>query len=214
MAPTTCGRHRWTIKMHCEQESHQNLSLFFLSLSFYLFLSLSPFSLFREERQREREREIFIPPDGNVFPSNKIISRSGTLTLTYCWLTFLLTVHMSLRKRPMGFAASFRPVSSCFSLSGSFRIVAHCDLSGYLYFLRLDIFLSPPNVEANQSSAIFLGTFTRWNARSAIERAFMKAKTTMFSLFSSNFSVYNRSWTRHVGSRHRHVSNREVIVRK
>ena len=142
MAPTTCGRHRWTIKMHCEQESHQNLSLFFLSLSFSLSISffLSPPSLSFEKRDNEREREIFIPPDGNVFPSNKIISRSGTLTLTYCWLTFLLTVHMSLRKRPMGFAASFRPVSSYFSLSGSFRIVAICRItcifSVSIYFFR------------------------------------------------------------------------------
>lgn len=49
------------------------------SLSLFLSRCLSP-SLFREERQRERF--LFRP---TVFPSNKIISRSGTLTLTYCW---------------------------------------------------------------------------------------------------------------------------------
>lgn len=56
-----------------------SLSPFSLSLSFSLVVSLS-LSLVREERQRERF--LFRP---TVFPSNKIISRSGTLTLTYCW---------------------------------------------------------------------------------------------------------------------------------
>lgn len=109
MAPTTCGRHRWTIKMHCEQESHRK-SFSFFSLSLFLSRCLS---LFLSFSRRETTREIFIPSDGFPFEQNNLSFRDINTDLLL--VTFLLTVHISLRKRPMAFAASC-PVSSCFSL--------------------------------------------------------------------------------------------------